>query len=249
MALRKRLLDAVHSNEYIKRVLFNPFAEYHQWRLLGFVRDAAHEIGAGGSVIDIGAGELKYRSQFSHCRYVSNDLCVGDEGWNYEGIDLVSSAYAIPVEDDSFDAVLCIQVMEHLDNPDGAFREFHRILKGRGRAYVSAPLLAGEHQQPHDFLRYTRYGFSVLGERNGFRVLSISPHGGCAIAVETLMWAAFWELAPLPRQSLARYAVYVLLYPVKLLTGALALLLDMLDKKKSMTINYNVVYEKVVSDC
>ncbi|KRG54785.1 hypothetical protein ABB22_15620 [Stenotrophomonas nitritireducens] len=63
------------------------------------------------------------------------------------------------------------------------------------------------------------------------------------------MWAAFWELAPLPRQSLARYAVYVLLYPVKLLTGALALLLDMLDKKKSMTINYNVVYEKVVSDC
>lgn len=249
MILRKRLLEVVYSNRCLKHIFFNPLAEYHQWRLLGFVRDVARAVGAGESIIDVGAGELKYKSHFIHCRYTSNDLCVGDEDWNYAGIDVVSSAYEIPVEGSSFDAVLCIQVMEHLDSPDRAFREFHRILKPGGRAYVSAPLLAGEHQQPHDFFRYTQYGFLALGERNGFRVLSIAPHGGCAVAVETLLWAAFWELAPMRRQSLPRYIVYALLYPVKLLSGALALLLDMLDRKKSMTINYDVIYEKVVTDC
>lgn len=248
MIFRKRLLELFYSKEYLKLVFFNPFVEYHQWRLLGFVRDVARAVGAGESIIDVGAGELKYKSHFSHCRYVSNDLCVGDEDWNYAGIDVVSSAYEIPVEDGSFDAVLCIQVLEHLDSPDSAFREFHRILKPGGRAYVSAPLLAGEHQQPHDFFRYTRYGFAALGERNGFRVVSIAPHGGCVVAVEMLLWAAFWELAPIRRQSLSRYVVYALLYPVKFMSGALALLLDVLDRKKSMTINYDVVYEKVEAD-
>lgn len=245
MNVRKKIIGVLYANQWLKRLAFNPLTEYHQWRLLRFVRRAAASIRTGQSIIDIGAGELKYKPHFTHCRYVSNDLCVGDQDWNYDEIDIVSSAYDIPVEAYSFDAVLCIQVLEHLDAPDRAFQEFNRILKPGGRVFLSAPLLAGEHQQPHDFFRYTRYGYATLGERHGFRIISIEQHGGSAIAVETLSWAAFWEVLPIRRQTLSRYALYFLLYPMKLLTGALALLLDQLDRKKSMTINYDVIYEKV----
>jgi SAM-dependent methyltransferase len=245
MGVRKHIIAVLYRSSWLRNLAFNPLTEYHQWRLRRFVHTAATEMSAGQRIIDIGAGEQKYRSDFAHCEYVSNDLCIGDIGWNYRGIDIVSSAYDIPVEASSFDAVLCIQVLEHLDAPDRAFQEFGRVLKQRGRVYVSAPLLAGEHQQPHDFFRYTRYGYAALGGRHGFRLISASPHGGSIIAVETLAWAAFWEMLPIPRQSLPRYAVYLLLYPLKLVTGSVSLLLDMLDRKKSMTINYDVVFEKL----
>lgn len=245
MTARKRIINTLYGNRWLKKLAFNPLTEYHQWRLLNFVCKAAAGMSADQSIIDVGAGELKYKDHFSHCRYVSNDLCVGDGDWNYSGIDIISSAYDIPVEAGSFDAVLCIQVLEHLDTPDDALKEFNRLLKPAGRIYLSAPLLAGEHQQPHDFFRYTRYGYAALGEKHGFRIISIDPHGGSVIAVETLMWATFWEMLPFRRQTTPRYMIYVLLYPVKLFTGALALLLNKLDRKKSMTINYDVVYEKM----
>lgn len=245
MGIRKQIIKILYGNRWLKKIAFNPFAEYHQWRLLKFVKRTAASLRFDQKVIDIGAGELKYKPYFSHCHYVSNDLCIGDDDWNYGGIDIVSSAYEIPVDAGSFDAVLCIQVLEHLDAPDRAFQEFNRILRTGGRTYLSAPLLAGEHQQPYDFFRYTRYGYAALGERHGFRLVMIEPHGGSIIAIETLIWATFWEMLPLRRQTAPRYAIYLLLYPLKLLTGALALLFDRLDRKKSMTINYDVVYEKL----
>lgn len=244
MSVRKNIIKYLYANQLLKSLFFNPLAEYHQWRLLNFVKNAASSISANEKVIDIGAGELKYKDHFSHCNYISNDLCVGDDDWNYQGIDIVSSAYDIPIDSDSFNAILCIQVLEHLDTPDRAFKEFHRILKPGGHIYLSAPLLAGEHQQPHDYFRYTRYGYIKLGEKHGLQIVSIQPHGGSIIAVETLMWAAFWDIIPIRRQTFWRYFIYFMLYPIKLITGFLALLLDKLDKNKSMTINYDVIYKK-----
>lgn len=244
MSFRRQVIDILYSSKLLKSIIFNPLAEFHQWRLLRFVQRAASSTSAGQRVIDVGAGELKYKAYFAHCQYVSNDLCIGDDDWSYAGIDIVSSAYDISVESDSFDVVLCIQVLEHLDSPDRAFEEFRRILKPGGYAYVSAPLLAGEHQQPHDFFRFTRYGLTSIGERNGLKVLSIAPHGGCIIAAEVLLWAAFWDMLPLRRQTPARYTIYILLYPIKIITGLLALMIDAFDRKKSMTINYDVIYQK-----
>lgn len=245
MKSRTDILRKLYTNRFLKTLFFNPFAEYHQWRLLRFVRDAASELEAGSSIIDVGAGELKYRTEFAGCHYVSNDLCVGDDNWDYADIDIVSSAYAIPVETGKFDAILCIQVFEHLDAPEDALREFSRILRPGGRIYLSAPLLAGEHQQPYDFFRYTRYGYAKLAERHEFKIISIEPHGGAVIVLETMAWAMLWEMLPFRRQSVMRYLIYVLLYPVKLTTGVLALLIDQLDRKKAMTINYNVIFERL----
>lgn len=244
MSVRRYLVNFVYARPWLQQLFCNPLAEYHQWRLLRFVKRAAAATRAGQSVLDVGAGELKYKRWFSHCAYRSNELCVGDGAWNYADIDILSSAYEIPVSDAEFDALLCIQVLEHLDAPDRAFAEFSRIMKAGGRLYLSVPLLAGEHQQPHDFFRYTRYGLAELGARHGLRLAQLEPHGGCFVAVETLAWAAFHEVLPLRRQSAGRYLLYLLLYPVKLASGALALLLDGLDRKKAMTINYDAIYEK-----
>jgi ubiquinone/menaquinone biosynthesis C-methylase UbiE len=41
---------------------------------------------------------------------------------------------AIPVPDSTYDLVLCTQVMEHVPDPLGVLREFHRVLKPGGQA-------------------------------------------------------------------------------------------------------------------
>jgi SAM-dependent methyltransferase len=245
MNARKLLISALYRWKFLQVLLFNPMVEYHQWKLTRFVRRAAADTKTDESIIDIGAGELKYKPYFSHCRYFSNDLCIGDSDWNYSGIDIVSSAYDIPVESATFDRALCIQVLEHLDEPDRAFSEFQRLLKTGGRLYLSAPLIAGEHQQPYDFYRYTRFGLAALGSKHGFRLVEIEPHGGAPIAIETLAWATFWEILPIRRQSTLRYLAYAIVYPIKFVTGLLALLLDTGDRKKSFTINYDAVFEKL----
>jgi SAM-dependent methyltransferase len=45
----------------------------------------------------------------------------------------------LPFRDGSFDAVSCIDGLEHLENPFGIIREFYRVLKKHGYLLISTP--------------------------------------------------------------------------------------------------------------
>lgn len=143
-----------------------------------FVRDCAGEVEARSTLIDVGAGECQYKAFFKHANYVSQDLCVGDQSWDYSQIDIKSEIDSIPVAPNSFDFVLCTEVMEHVAFPDKAFREFHRILKPGGKLFLTVPFVFGEHQMPHDYFRYTRYALLKFARESGFSVQLIRPQGG-----------------------------------------------------------------------
>lgn len=247
MSFRKRFIFPLINTRLMQAILYNPLTEFHQFKLLRFVKRIAIRIGTHEKLLDIGAGELKYRRYFSNCQYISNDLGVGDSEWIYNNIDIVSPAENIPVADASFDHILCTQVLEHIETPDRVFAEFNRILKINGMLYLSVPLSAIEHQVPYDYFRYTRYGLESLGRRFGFEILSVEPHGGIFINIENMIWCAFWLLFPAKRFSWLRYIVYFLLLPIKATTGLLAVLIDPLDRIKNYTINYNFVYRKIDS--
>jgi 2-polyprenyl-3-methyl-5-hydroxy-6-metoxy-1,4-benzoquinol methylase len=68
---------------------------------------------------------------------------------------------SLPYSDNSFDAVVCLEVIEHLENPRHFVREIARILKGNGRCLITTPnqislysrlylLLRGQFQQFQD---------------------------------------------------------------------------------------------------
>jgi SAM-dependent methyltransferase len=46
---------------------------------------------------------------------------------------------ALPYEDGSFDHIVCVEGLEHIENPANAIREFSRLLKTQGRLIVSVP--------------------------------------------------------------------------------------------------------------
>jgi ubiquinone/menaquinone biosynthesis C-methylase UbiE len=130
-------------------------ADIGRWFINEFVEHVSGELPVGCSILDAGAGEGAYKKYFRHCNYKAVDLGVGDERWNYGNLDYVAPLHDLPIEDYTFDAILCTQVLEHLEYPRESVEEFYRVLKVGGKLYLTAPMAHVEHQTPYDFFRYT----------------------------------------------------------------------------------------------
>jgi len=142
----------------------------------------------GQSILDAGAGELANKIYCSHLKYVSQDFCEykgnsSEKGlqfdeWDTGGIDIVSDIINIPVEDNSFDNILCSEVFEHIVDPISAIKEFSRIVRPGGQIIVTAPFCSLVHMAPYHFSSgYSRYWYEEILQKNGFRVVEIKPNG------------------------------------------------------------------------
>jgi SAM-dependent methyltransferase len=78
---------------------------------------------------------------------------------------------------EAFDAVICMEVLEHIPTPHLAMEKIFLALKPGGALIMSVPFLFPLHDRPHDYFRYTKYGLKYLlrdfeqvmvSERNGW---------------------------------------------------------------------------------
>jgi SAM-dependent methyltransferase len=93
-------------------------------------------------------------------------------GWKIDSLDIVPSNNPTYVGDitvkneaiknHSYDAVACLEVLEHTLNPFGAIDELKRILKPDGILLISAPLNFRIHGPIPDCWRFTEFGWRVL---------------------------------------------------------------------------------------
>lgn len=146
-----------------------------EW-FLAEVRQAAKP---GDVLLDAGAGECKWAEHFPECRYIGLDNKVGDKTWDFGRVQIEADLTKhIPLEDNSVDIIISIQVVEHLCDPQQALSEMARVLKPGGHLFMTTPFFYQEHQQPYDFYRYTRYGLTHLAEQAGLSVHYVKPMGG-----------------------------------------------------------------------
>ena len=78
--------------------------------------------------IDIGSGHLKSAFKTAKNLEVKRDTYF-----------LVGDLEDLPFKNNSFDTIICSEVIEHLLEPERAFREFGRVLKSRGFLIVTTP--------------------------------------------------------------------------------------------------------------
>lgn len=79
--------------------------------------------------------------------------------------DIVGDIMDLPLEDNSVDAIICIAVLEHVEEPQRAVREIHRVLKSGGYCFIYAPFLFYYHPMEGyygDFFRFTYDGFRYM---------------------------------------------------------------------------------------
>lgn len=232
----------------IKKYLFyNRFTSYSDIRLRKFVEMVSEMVDDSKKLLDAGAGECQYKPYFRHMNYVSQDLCIGDKDWDFSQIDIKSEIYDIPVEDESFDYILCMEVMEHLKYPHKAFKEFSRILRHGGKLFVVCPLTWAEHQIPHDYFRYTQYALKMLADDNGFEVEKIEPMGGRYIVLSQIIYETFnqyLEVLYKKYPKLFGYILKLIFFPFLFILLIILYFLDKTDKERKLTMQYECVFIK-----
>lgn len=196
---------------------------------------------AGATVVDLGAGEATLRARIPKgVRYLALDRGIGHAGWDYSRLDVVCDALGVPLRDASVDLVLSKQVLEHLQEPIAALKEMRRILKPGGRLLLSTNQQWPQHQQPHDYFRYTSFGLRYCCEQAGLSVERLEPMGG---VFTTALFHASQTLAPhlWVRTPNARKVFELVMAPVRILLRVLtplAALLDRRDRSKDNTLGY-----------
>ena len=107
-----------------------------------------------GLVLDCGAGS----------RPVYYENVVNYEIVPYVSTDVVGVAELLPFLPNSFDAVLSLQVLEHVKDPFACAREMLRVLKPGGTLVVAVPFLQPLHAYPHHYYNMTSNGVLNLFE-------------------------------------------------------------------------------------
>jgi SAM-dependent methyltransferase len=95
---------------------------------------------------------------------------------DYQNVDVVADAYELPYADGSVAAVFCEAVLEHLEFPEKAITEMHRVLRPGGKVFAATPFLQWYHGYPNHFQNFTLTGHVRLFERAGF---SVTRQGTC----------------------------------------------------------------------
>ena len=155
---------------------------------LKWLESTLKKIPAGNRILDAGAGELAQSKYCTHLNYVSQDFGQyngsGDskglqtKKWDNTKLDIISDITKIPEPDSSFDAIMCVEVFEHLPDPISAIKEFSRLLKTNGSLVLTAPFCSLTHFAPYHFYTgFNRYFYEKHLIENGFEILEITPNG------------------------------------------------------------------------
>ncbi len=109
-------------------------------------------IAESGMVLDCGSGK----------KDVTFPNLIQSEVVAYPSVDLLAVNQALPFRDSCFDAVLSLDVLEHVDQPFDCAAEILRVLKPGGQLYCNVPFLQREHGYPHHYFGMTRMGIRRL---------------------------------------------------------------------------------------
>jgi SAM-dependent methyltransferase len=143
---------------------------------------------AGLRVLDIGCGVKPYLP------------LLADRAGSYRGLDTrdgpfvddVGFAEHLPYQDESFDLVLCTQVLEHAEDPPSVVSEISRVLSPGGVALASTHGVFLYHPDPpdsdRDYWRWTHSGLERLfGEHGKWSSIEISPNGNFVSCIGYLL--------------------------------------------------------------
>lgn len=144
--------------------------DHHVW--LAIENQTIH-----GNVLNIAGGTRTYDTAI-RC-FEGNRLLVTDwlSSQTRNNVNVFCDAHRLPFGTNSFDSVLCTEVLEHLQNPRQAVNEIYRVLANGGALLLTTPFQYQAHQRPFDFFRFTYDGLNLLTRDAGFSDVTVLRRG------------------------------------------------------------------------
>jgi SAM-dependent methyltransferase len=113
-------------------------------------------------------------------RYLSGDIAPTNNS------TLALDALALPFRDECVEAVLALEVLEHMPAPQGLLTEASRVLTDGGMLILTTPFMFGVHDY-RDYFRYTPRGLSELLEGTGLVLDEVVLRGGTFVSAAGLL--------------------------------------------------------------
>jgi SAM-dependent methyltransferase len=138
----------------------------------------------GTRVLDVGCGVQPYYPLFADvaAAYDGNDLEAGPR------ITFVSPAEELEAQDQSYDLVLCTQVLHLVRRPQRALEEFARVLAPGGHVFLTTHGVYPFHPNPADYWRWTQQGLPALfDDVAGLELVQLEHHGGSGTALAVMI--------------------------------------------------------------
>lgn len=217
---------------------------HFQWLAVRYLCSDLREVlpNLHGRLLDVGCGNKPYAHWLDADKVVQH---LGIDIYPGPKVDVVVSIdRQWPFETASFDAVLCTQVLEHVENVEHVLSEIHRVLKPGGVLLASVPFAYNEHGHPHDYRRLSVNGARCLLEKE-YNVQLLKAQGGIGSTL-AIFWLN-WINQAMTAHKPTRFA-RALLLPVWLLislgTNILGVLLDWIDRTNAFYGNTFVMARK-----
>lgn len=211
------------------------------WRFL------EKQVGAlkdGALLLDVGAGRGDFADLLQSRNYLALDV------YPYPEVDLVCDLTStIPFRSESFDAILLMNVIEHVFDTQALLSSLTGILKSEGALIVAIPFMVKMHQVPIDYLRYTHFALEKIGKDHGLTIDLLEglydPVFFMGEGIGNLKWSV------LPSMRGARHYVgRALLWGIQTLANSLGVVVgpagtrDPSAERSLAPIGYHVVYRK-----
>jgi SAM-dependent methyltransferase/uncharacterized protein YbaR (Trm112 family) len=196
------------------------------------------------TILDVGAG----RGDFA-------DLYQGLDSWAldvypYPEVDIVCDlTQSNPFRQGCFDAILLMNVLEHVYDSHALLASLAGMLKPGGSLVVAIPFLVKMHQEPLDYVRYTHYALERLGADHGLELAHLEgfydPISLLGEGSGNLKWAVLPGI-----RGLAHYAGRLLLAGIETMTSILGRVIGPGSTQSPETARshaptgYHVVYRK-----
>lgn len=173
-----------------------------------------------GRVLDVGCGSKPYKS---YCLNVSEYIGLEIdtlENRHRKKADFFYDGSVFPFENNSFDCILNNEVFEHVFNPVEFLSEINRVLKKDGLLLISVPFVWDEHEQPHDYARYSSFGLKYLLEKAGFEILEAKKTANSIAVIFQLLNAYIYKIT-VTKNGFANIILTVLLMSPFNILGAI----------------------------
>ncbi len=132
------------------------------WR---FLEAQLTQLPGEARILDVGAGRGDFAVLLDRFHTTALDI------YPYPEVDLVCDLTVCnPFRPASFEAIVLMNVLEHVFDTQALLARLSELLKPGGRLIVAIPFLVKLHQTPVDFVRYTHYALQRFAPEHGFEL-------------------------------------------------------------------------------
>jgi SAM-dependent methyltransferase len=214
----KRLLLAIHRR--LPWRALNRWVAYSERRRLLDLALAGQADYLRGRVLEVGAGQTGRRGRFvppveDAGGWVSLDLTRQHQP------HLAGNVLALPFPSGSFDAVLCLEVLEYVPDYSRALAELRRASAPGGVLLLSMPFLH-RADTPQDTWRLTENGLRAALEEAGFVVELVEPQGAALLVAANVLKYAVHLARPAILRTLLAALAWLPLMALRWLDGSTA---------------------------